>query len=95
MGGGASKREDGLQRLKKIKARIDSGDLDGALAECDAVQEAMLVNKRLAAIAVPLGELRAEAKRLLDRHQVQSETNQTPTLRASTSPAPLSATGRA
>ena len=48
MGGGASKREDGLQRLKKIKARIDSGDLDGALAECDAVQEAMLVNKRLA-----------------------------------------------
>jgi hypothetical protein len=69
MGGGASKREDGLQRLKKIKARIDSGDLDGALAECNAVQEAMLVNKRLAAIAVPLGELRAEAKRLLDRLQ--------------------------
>ena len=42
MGGGASKMDEMTGRLKKIKALIDAGDLEGALEECGAVKKAVM-----------------------------------------------------
>ncbi|KAJ1479707.1 hypothetical protein T484DRAFT_1813325, partial [Baffinella frigidus] len=66
MGGGASKKDDGTGRLRKIKALIDAGDLEGALEECGSVVQAIVANKKLAAISGPLGDLTEEAQHLTD-----------------------------